>query len=92
MDKELFQRDPRDFALGLVDDGMIDPMMLLTAALNWMSHDEVREMLDANELSPRFDDEDEEWDGQPDEAQEWHDFDPDCRGVDKNPKGSIIET
>jgi hypothetical protein len=19
-----------------------------------------------------------EWDGQPDEAQEWHDFDPDC--------------
>ena len=78
MDKELFQRDPRDFALGLVDDGLIDPMMLLTAALNWMSHDEVREMLDANELSPRFDDEDEEWDGQPDEAQEWHDFDPDC--------------
>ena len=78
MDKELFQRDPRDFALGLVDDGMIDPMMLLTAALNWMSHDEVREMLDANELSPRFDDEDEEWDGQPDEAQEWHDFNPDC--------------
>jgi hypothetical protein len=82
MDKELFQRDPRDFALGLVDEGMIDPMMLLQAALNWMSHDEVREMLDANELSPRFtyDDpeDDEEWDGQPDEAQEWHDFDPDC--------------
>ena len=21
---------------------------------------------------------DEEWDGQPDEAQEWHDYDPDC--------------
>ena len=20
----------------------------------------------------------DEWDGQPDEAQEWHDFDPDC--------------
>ena len=82
MDKELFQRDPRDFALGLVDDGLIDPMMMLQAALNWMSHDEVREMLDANELSPRFtyDDpeEDEDWDGQPDEAQEWHDFDPDC--------------
>ena len=82
MDKELFQRDPRDFALGLVDEGMIDPMMMLQAALNWMSHDEVREMLDANELSPRFtyDDpeDDEEWDGQPDEAQEWHDFDPDC--------------
>ena len=23
-------------------------------------------------------DEDSEWDGQPDEAQEWYDFDPDC--------------
>jgi hypothetical protein len=22
--------------------------------------------------------EDEEWDGQPDEAQEWYDFDPEC--------------
>ena len=80
MDKELFQRDPRDFALGLVDEGMIDPMMLLQAALNWMSHDEVREMLDANELSPRFDERDDwdEDDRQPDEAQEWYDFDPDC--------------
>lgn len=54
MDKELFKRDPRDFALGLVEDGMVDPMLMLTAALNWMSTDEVRDMLDANELSPRF--------------------------------------
>ena len=23
-------------------------------------------------------DSEREWDGQPDEAQEWHDFDPDC--------------
>jgi len=74
MYKELFQRDPRDFAVGLVEEGMIDPMMLLSAALTWMSHDEVRDMLDANELSPRFseeedeewEEEDEEWDGQPD--------------------------
>jgi len=55
MDKELFRNDPRDYALSLVDEGMIDPMFMLTAALNWMSTDEVREMLDANELSPRFD-------------------------------------
>lgn len=60
MDKELFRNDPRDFALSLVDEGMIDPMLLLTAALNWMSTDEVREMLDRNELSPRFDQEDNE--------------------------------
>ncbi len=57
-----FQRDPRDYALQLVDDGIVDPMMLLTAALNWMSHDEVREMLDANELSPRFSEDEEDED------------------------------
>ena len=56
-DRELFRKDPRDFAIGLVDDGLVSPMMLLTAALNWMSTDEVRAMLDANELSPRFDEE-----------------------------------
>lgn len=77
MDKELFKSDPRDFALGLVDDGLVDPMMLLTAALNWMSTDEVRDMLDANELSPRFD-EDEDDEPDVDEAQEWYDYDPDC--------------
>ena len=74
----MFEKDAREFALDLVDQGMIDPMMLLTAALNWMSQDEVRDMLDANELSPRFDEDEEEDDGQPDEAQEWTDFDPDC--------------
>jgi hypothetical protein len=53
----MFQRDPREYALDLVEQGMVDPMLMLTAALNWMSHDEVRGMLDANELSPRFADE-----------------------------------
>ena len=58
-----FKDDPRSYALELVDEGIIDPMMMLQAALSWMSHDEVRDMLDANELSPRFNedaDEDEE--------------------------------
>jgi len=58
----MFEKDPREFALDLVDQGMIDPMMLLTAALNWMSHEEVRDMLDANELSPRFSEEENEED------------------------------
>lgn len=32
-----------------------------------------------DELERDWDEEYEpEWDGQPDEAQEWHDFDPDC--------------
>jgi len=46
--------DFRDVAIELVEDGMVDPMMMLTACLKWMSNDEVREMLDANELSERF--------------------------------------
>ena len=55
-------QDYRDRAIELVEDGMVDPMMMLTAALKWMSNDEVGEMLDANELSDRFfaDEEDEE--------------------------------
>ena len=67
--------DNRDKLIELVEDGNLDPMMALTMCAKWMSDDEVGEMLDANELSERFEDED---DGQPDEAQEWADFDPDC--------------
>lgn len=60
-DKDSFKNNPRDYALRLVDEGCVDPGMMLVAALNWMSCDEVREMLDANELSPRFmSDEDED--------------------------------
>jgi len=54
MDKELFKRDPRFFATELVNDGLVNPMLMLRAALNWLSTDDVRAMLDANELSPRF--------------------------------------
>ena len=60
MDKELFRKDPRDFALGLVEEGMVSPQLLLEACLSYMSWDDVRGMLDANELSPRFDEEYEE--------------------------------
>ena len=67
--------DNRDKLIELVEDGNLDPMMALTMCAKWMSDDEVGEMLDANELSERFEDED---DGQPEEAQEWADFDPDC--------------
>jgi hypothetical protein len=66
----------RDRLIELVEDGMLDPMMALQMCANWLSEDEVGEMLDANELSERF--EEDEDDGQPDEAQEWESFDPDC--------------
>ena len=71
----------RDRALELVESGMVSAEDMLTMALKYMSTDDVEDMLDANELSARFHedaDEDYEDDGQPDEAQEWYDFDPDC--------------
>lgn len=66
----------RDRLIELVEDGMLDPMMALQMCAGWMTEDEVGEMLDANELSERF--EEDEDDGQPDEAQEWESFDSDC--------------
>jgi hypothetical protein len=63
MNNTLFETDPREYALAMVEDGLVDAEHLLLAALKYMSHDEVRDMLDSNELGPRFDEdeEDEEW-------------------------------
>ena len=79
-DNTAFNKDPRDYALALIEDGLVSIEVLLQCALGAMSHDDVREMLDSNELSPRFssDYNEDEDDGQPDEAQEWADFDADC--------------
>ena len=52
-------RDSRDEALELVENGIISAEDLLTAALKYMSTDDVADMLDCNELSRRFMDEDE---------------------------------
>jgi hypothetical protein len=60
MDRDLFKTEPRAFALDLVDSGMVEADHLLLCALKYMSHDDVREMLDCNELSPRFDEETDE--------------------------------
>jgi len=50
--------DYRDYAIEMVEDGIVDPMMMLTAALKYMSQDDVRDMLTANELDSRFEEED----------------------------------
>ena len=53
----------RDRALELVEMGMVSAESMLTMALKYMSTDDVEDMLDANELSPRFqEDYDEEED------------------------------
>ena len=62
----------RDIALELVENGMVSAEELLSMAIKYMSMDDVEDMLDTNELSERFfEDED---DGQPTWEQEWADF------------------
>jgi hypothetical protein len=57
--------DYRDQAIELADAGLVDARDLLLMALNYMSQDDVADMLDANELSSRFsEDEDEDEDQQ----------------------------
>jgi hypothetical protein len=63
----------RDIALELVENGLVSAESMLTMALKYMSNDDVEDMLDTNELSERFF-EDEEDDGQPSWEQEWADF------------------
>lgn len=60
MDDIQYQNDPRSFALVLVEQQLISADHLLLCALKFMSHDDVRGMLDANELSPRFNDDNDE--------------------------------
>jgi hypothetical protein len=67
--------DARDQAIELVEDGSVDAKAMLIMALKYMSNDDVADMLDSNELSERFTEED---DGQPTEYEEWMSFDPDC--------------
>lgn len=59
MNPDLFQTDPRDYALQLVSDGLVSPDTMILALLKYMSHDDVREALDANEMSPRFSEDDD---------------------------------
>jgi len=54
MDKKMLDENPRDYALKLVEDGLVSADHLLLCALKFLSHDEVRNMLDLNGLSPRF--------------------------------------
>ena len=69
----------RNEAFELVEQGVVSAEQMLTMALKYMSTDDVADMLDCNELSSRFrdddlDEEDYEDDGQPTWEQEWEDF------------------
>lgn len=76
-DKQFFKEDPRGYALALVEEGLVDAQSVLECALKYMSTDEVRDMLDANELSPRFSsdyNEDDDLDEDADEYDPMQDF------------------
>ena len=47
-------RNSRDEALEMVEEGIVSAQAMLEMALGYMSTDEVADMLDANELSERF--------------------------------------
>ncbi|NCX05325.1 MAG: hypothetical protein EBY81_06540 [Verrucomicrobia bacterium] len=64
--------------LDMMDNGEIDARAVADMALMWLAESDVKEMMLANDLVERDEDEEDEEDGQPDEAQEWADFDADC--------------
>ena len=63
--------------LEMMDEGLITAQSVAEMALAYMSEDDVADMMRSNDILDE-DEEDEEWDGQPDEAQEWESFDADC--------------
>ena len=65
--------NPRDRALELIEEGIVSAEDMVTMCVKYMSVDDVEDMLDCNELSDRFMEDDED-DGQPDWHQEWEDL------------------
>jgi hypothetical protein len=61
--------------IDMMDEGLISAQAVAEMALAYMSEDDVADMMRSNDI---LDEEDDEYDGQPDEAQEWESFDPDC--------------
>ena len=67
----------RDKALGLVEEGLVSADDMLIMALKYMSTDDVEDMLDCNELSARFlEDEEDTEDDMDDIGQDEDDENP----------------
>lgn len=62
--------------IAMMDEGLISAEAVAEMALAYMSEDDVADMMRCNDIL--LDEEDDEYDGQPDEMQEWESFDPDC--------------
>jgi hypothetical protein len=59
-----------------LEEGLYDKDRMIADLLGWMSERDVAEFARANDYIVAQDE--DEYDGQPDEAQEWESFDPDC--------------
>lgn len=66
----------RNKILELFDEGFVGKDEIFTNLLNFISESDAKEFWD--QYYEEEEDEEYDYDGQPDEAQEWHDFDPDC--------------
>ena len=65
----------RDKALELVEEGLVSADDMLIMALKYMSTDDVEDMLDCNELSDRFIEEEEEDENTQDDEDLFRDVD-----------------
>ena len=65
----------RDKALGLVEEGLVSADDMLIMALKYMSTDDVEDMLDCNELSDRFIEDEEEDENTQDDEDLFRDVD-----------------
>jgi len=59
--------------LDMMAEGLISAETVAEMCLAYMSEDDVADMMRSNDIVDYDED-----DGQPDEAQEWESFDPDC--------------
>jgi len=59
--------------LDMMAEGLISAETVEEMCLAYMSEDDVADMMQSNDIVDYDED-----DGQPDEAQEWESFDPDC--------------
>jgi hypothetical protein len=48
--------DYREYLVDLVEEGGFDPMAIVNMVTSWMTSDDIGKMLDANELTERFND------------------------------------
>ena len=64
--------------LEMVEDGLLDRDAVIMACVKYMSESDVLDMMECNEFILEEDEDEDEDDGQPDEMQEWADFDADC--------------